>query len=263
MKNPKLGAEARRNLTRLALFWKTIAPRSHAEESAFIGARHMFIGHYGVSLAAKRYESRISLGILFLAVQFLDILFAILVLLNVEHLRIVPGFTKFNPYDLYYMPYSHSFLGALLWSVLVALIYWWVVRAWDSGSKGAALIGFAVFSHFLLDLPMHVHDMPLLMSESSTKFGLGLWNHRNLSLLAEAVCFFDGAFLYLRSTQAVSKFGQAITATVFLVLSAMLFLTPFMPPPANSRAFAFQALGSYLLLALLAECVDRVRQPAN
>ncbi len=167
----------------------------------------MFIGHYGVSLAAKKYESRISLGILFLAVQFLDILFAILVLLNIEHMRIVPGFTKFNPYDLYYMPYSHSLLGALLWSVLVALIYWWVVRPWDSGSKGAAIIGFAVFSHFLLDLPMHVHDMPLLMSESSTKFGLGLWNHRNLSLLAEAVCFFGGAFLYLRSTQAVSKFA--------------------------------------------------------
>ena len=62
----------------------------------------MFIGHYGVSLAAKKYESRISLGILFFAVQFLDILFAILVLLNIEHMRIVPGFTKFNPYDLYY-----------------------------------------------------------------------------------------------------------------------------------------------------------------
>ncbi len=223
----------------------------------------MFIGHYGVSLAAKKYESRISLGILFFAVQFLDILFAILVLLNIEHMRIVPGFTKFNPYDLYYMPYSHSLLGSLLWSMLVALIYWWVVRPWDSGSKGAAIIGFAVFSHFLLDLPMHVHDMPLLMSESSTKLGLGLWNHRNLSLLAEAVCFFGGAFLYLRSTQAVSKFGQAITATVFLVLSVLLFLTPFMPPPANSRAFAFQALGSYFLLALLAECVDRVREPKS
>ncbi len=224
----------------------------------------MFIGHYGVSLAAKRYESRISLGILFLAVQFLDILFAILVLLNVEHLRIVPGFTKFNPYDLYYMPYSHSLAGSLLWSVLVALTYWLALgRGWESRSKAAAIIGFAVFSHFLLDVPMHVHDLPLLMSESSAKLGWGLWNHRNLSLLAEAVCFFGGAFLYLRSRQAVSKFGQIITATVFLVLSALLFLTPFMPPPANARAFAFQALGSYLLLALLAECVDRVRQPAN
>ena len=224
----------------------------------------MFIGHYGVSLAVKKYQPRFSLAFLFLAVQLLDILFAAFVLFNIEHLRIVPGFTQVNPYDLYYMPYSHSLVGSLLWSVLVALIYWRVLGGqWDSGAKGAALVGFAVFSHFLLDLPMHVHDLPVLMSESSPKLGLGLWNHRNLSLLAEAVCFFGGAFLYLRSTQAVSKFGQIITATVFLVLSAMLFLTPFMPRPANARAFAFQALGSYFLLALLAECVDRVRKPAE
>jgi hypothetical protein len=224
----------------------------------------MFIGHYGVSLAVKKYEPRFSLGGLFLAVQFLDILFATFVLLNIEHMRIVPGFTKFNPYDLYYMPYSHSLLGSLLWSALVALIYWRVAGGqWASGSKAATIVGFVVFSHFLLDVPMHVHDLPVLLSESSPKLGLGLWNHRNLSLLAEAVCFFGGAFLYLRSTQAVSKFGQIITATVFLVLSALLFLTPFMPPPANARAFAFQALGSYFLLALLAECVDRVRTPRS
>jgi len=248
----------------LALFWKTIARWGRRKSKRTAGLKQMFIGHYGVSLAAKKYESRISLGILFLAVQFLDILFAILVLLNIEHMRIVPGFTKFNPYDLYYMPYSHSLLGSLLWSMLVALIYWWVFGGQgDSGRKGAAILGFAVFSHFLLDVPMHVHDLPVLMSESSTKLGLGLWNHRNLSLLAEAVCFFGGAFLYLRSTQAVSKFGKAITATVFLVLSVLLFLTPFLPPPANSRAFAFQALGSYFLLALLAECVDRVREIRN
>ncbi len=35
----------------------------------------MFVGHYAVSLALKKIEKRASLGILFLAVQFLDILF--------------------------------------------------------------------------------------------------------------------------------------------------------------------------------------------
>ncbi len=34
----------------------------------------MFIGHYGVSLAAKRVDARLPLGWLFLAVQLPDIL---------------------------------------------------------------------------------------------------------------------------------------------------------------------------------------------
>jgi hypothetical protein len=58
----------------------------------------MFIGHYGVSFAAKRFATRTSLGALFLAVQLLDVLLAIFVLAGVEKLRIVPGFTPYNAF---------------------------------------------------------------------------------------------------------------------------------------------------------------------
>ena len=56
----------------------------------------MFIGHYGVSLALKRADPRLSLGGLFLAVQGLDLLFFTFVLLGIEKLRIVRGFTEYN-----------------------------------------------------------------------------------------------------------------------------------------------------------------------
>ena len=82
----------------------------------------MFIGHYGVSFAAKRCTPRTSLGVLFLAVQLLDVLFTIFVLMGVEKLRIVPGFTEYNAYDLYYMPYSHSLAGSLGWSAAAGLL---------------------------------------------------------------------------------------------------------------------------------------------
>ena len=36
----------------------------------------MFVGHYGVSFVAKRYDSRLPLWLLFLAVQLLDVLWA-------------------------------------------------------------------------------------------------------------------------------------------------------------------------------------------
>ena len=68
----------------------------------------MFIGHYGVALAAKRVAPRTSLGALFVAVQFLDVIFGLFVLAGIEKMRIAPGFTRVMPYDLYFMPYSHQ-----------------------------------------------------------------------------------------------------------------------------------------------------------
>ncbi|HKR95914.1 MAG TPA: hypothetical protein VJW55_11150, partial [Candidatus Angelobacter sp.] len=73
----------------------------------------MFIGHYSASFAGRAAEKRLPLWLLFIAVQFIDVLWAIFVLLGVEKVRIVPGFTASNALDLYYMPYTHSLLGAL------------------------------------------------------------------------------------------------------------------------------------------------------
>jgi len=53
----------------------------------------MFVGHYGVSFVTKRADPSIPLWVLFLAVQWLDVMWAPLVLLGVEKVRIVPGFT--------------------------------------------------------------------------------------------------------------------------------------------------------------------------
>ena len=76
----------------------------------------MFVGHYAVSFAARRVDASIPLWVLFIAVQLLDLAWAPLVMLGVEKVRIVPGFTATNPMDLYYMPYTHSLVAALLWS---------------------------------------------------------------------------------------------------------------------------------------------------
>src|SRR5437764_3121922 len=121
----------------------------------------MFVGHYGVSFAAKRVTPRTSLGTLFLAVQLLDVLFAIFVFAGIEKLRIVPGFTEYNAYDLYYMPYSHSLAGSLAWSAAAGALAWWLGHP-----RAAPWIAAAVFSHFVLDVPMHTPDMPILGNDS-------------------------------------------------------------------------------------------------
>ena len=68
----------------------------------------MFTGHYSFSFAGKSAEKRIPLWLLFLAVQWIDVMWSIFVLLGIEKVRIVPGITASNALDLYYMPYTHS-----------------------------------------------------------------------------------------------------------------------------------------------------------
>ena len=57
----------------------------------------MFIGHYGPSFVGKVAKPAIPLWVLFLSVQLVDIAWSILVLLGIERLRIVPGFTTTKP----------------------------------------------------------------------------------------------------------------------------------------------------------------------
>jgi hypothetical protein len=77
----------------------------------------MFVGHYGPSLAAKAAKNSTPLWVLFIAVQLLDVCWSFRVLLGIEKVRIVPGITATSPLDLYYMPYTHGFIGAALWSI--------------------------------------------------------------------------------------------------------------------------------------------------
>ena len=65
----------------------------------------MFIGHFGVGLAAKRAAPRLSLGILFIAGLFADVLWPVLVALGIEQVAIVPGITEMTPLEFISYPY--------------------------------------------------------------------------------------------------------------------------------------------------------------
>jgi hypothetical protein len=221
----------------------------------------MFIGHYGVALASKRASPRLSLGALFLAVQLLDVFWAIFVLMGIEKLRIVHNFTAYNPYDLYWMPYTHSLPGAAAWSVVAALACWLVTSRFPSRERriAAAVFGAAVFSHFLLDALVHTPDLPLGFNAGSSKIGLGLWNHRLAAIAAELVILVAGGVIYLRATRPRNR-RFAVATTVFsVILVLLLFASPFQPDPPSDRAFAIRAVVSYVVLAVVAGFIDRGR----
>ncbi len=137
----------------------------------------MFVGHYAVSLALKRVDKNVSLGMLFLAVQFVDILFFPFVLMGIERFNLVENYTESTHFELVFMPYTHSLFASLLWAAAVYIVFrFLLLKKAVNKNKLAIVMGVAVLSHWLLDLIVHTPDLPLL-SDSSTKVGFGLWNH--------------------------------------------------------------------------------------
>jgi hypothetical protein len=203
----------------------------------------MFVGHYGVSFAAKRTDRSIPLWVLFLAVQLLDVIWAPLILLGVEKVRIVPGFTATNPLDLYYMPYTHSLVAALGWSAVGALAYQLIAR--PSSARSSIIVGAAVFSHWVLDFIVHVRDLPLY--DNSAKVGLGLWNAPVLALTLESLLLLGGIWWCFRENLSRAK-GTFVFGVLMVALQTYIF---FGPPPASNASFAWTAIVSYAALAFV------------
>ena len=219
----------------------------------------MFAGHYGVSFACKAVERRLPLWLLFLAVQFVDILWSILILLGIEKVRIVPGITATNPFDLYYMPYTHSLVAAVVWSALVFLGYrLFISQRSASRDRPALFLALAIFSHWILDLLVHRPDLPLY--DNTHKLGLGLWNYPMPTFALEAAILFGGMWLYMRSTKggsSVGKYGMPFFGIVLLVVHWILF---FGAPSGGSNATPVLLLVLYLGFAAVAAWLERKRQ---
>lgn len=217
----------------------------------------MFVGHYGPSLVAKALKRPIPLWVLFLAVQLLDVFWSIFVLLGVEKVRIVPGFTATSPLDLYYMPYTHSLGGAILWAIAAAVGYRAFRKA--DGWPAAAIVAAAVLSHWVLDLLVHRPDLPLY--DNTLKVGFGLWNYPIAAFALEIGFLYGGMYLYWATTEATSRvgrYGMAVFGLVMIAIQASVF---FGPPPASDRAIAITALASYFGFAAVAYWLERKRVP--
>ena len=202
----------------------------------------MFVGHYSVSFLAKRADDSIPLWLLFLAVQWLDVMWAPFILLGIEQARIVPGFTASNPLDLYYMPYTHSLVAAFLWSAGAFAAY---RLLWRGTLSSSLLVGLAVFSHWFLDLIVHIPDLPLY--DSSAKVGLGLWNHPALAFGLEAALLFGAMLAYLKR-RPERRVGILSFGVVMLGIQSYSF---FGPLPTLSSGAAITALVAYVLFAFV------------
>ena len=199
------------------------------------------------------------MGWLFLAVQFVDILFFPLVLLGVERLTIVENFTQSTHFELEFMPYTHGLLGALVWAIAAYIIFVKLPEKENTSRKRVALvIATAVFSHWVLDLIVHTPDLPLL-GDNSPKLGLGLWNNAMFTFALETALLLAGLWLYLRGTMAKSVIGKYGMVAFSIILIAVNIYNIFGPPPENQNMLAAMSMFSYFAFGGIAFWLDKER----
>jgi hypothetical protein len=214
----------------------------------------MFLGHFGVGFATKTIQPRVSLGTSFLATQLADLVWPTLLLLGVERVNIVPHATAANALAFVYYPFTHSLAGEGVAGLLLGLAYWLLRR----NAGGALLVGLLVPSHWLLDLVVHVPDLPLYPG-ASPLLGLGLWNHLAATQVIEFALLGLGLWQYVRHTRPRNGAGRygLLGLVALLVLTHVASLVS--PPPASVGALAWGAQVLWLVV-LLAYWVDRNRE---
>ena len=203
----------------------------------------MFIAHFGAGFGAKKFAPTASLGTLFFAAQFLDLLWPSLLLLSIEHVRIVPGATVVTPLVFEHYPVSHSLVAVLAWALLIGGLHFVLKRR----AATAAVVGALVASHWFLDALVHQPDLPIFFT-ASPLIGLNAWSSLPLTLLIEVPIFVLGVVLYARSTQARNAKGRWGLWTLVLTLAGIYAGNLLGSPPPDWRAIAWVGQAQWLLV---------------
>lgn len=214
----------------------------------------MFIGHFGAGFAAKSVARQVSLGWLFAAAQFIDLLWPTLLLLGVERVRIAPGATAVTPLAFEHYPVSHSLLAVLGWALLVGGAYLVLRR----NLRNSLMLSALVVSHWLLDAIVHQPDLPLYPG-SAILVGMNAWSSLPLTIAIEIPIFVAGVWLYARGTKPADRIGRWGLAGLVAFLLAIQAGNLFGAPPPSVEAIAWVGQAQWLLV-LWAFWVDNHRR---
>jgi hypothetical protein len=167
------------------------------------------LGHLGVGFAVKPLAPKIPLGVLLVATEVPDILWAAFYVTGIDRSA------SMNTGS----PMSHGLFMSVVWATIAALLAALIYRDRRSG----AIIGLLVLSHWVVDLITHPMgaifggsplpaDLPLFFN-GSPKVGFGLYNHSfaialatDLGMLILGVIVYS---TYVRRRRTLGKNGVA------------------------------------------------------
>ena len=204
----------------------------------------MFIGHFAPAfVAAAAYSRGPKLGTYFVAAQLVDWAFFTLAMLGVEKMRIDPDASAMVPFDLYYMPFTHSVAGTAMWAIGFGA----VIAIWHRDALAGLLTALVVASHWVLDWLTHVPD--LTVAGSPPLMGLGLWNSPEIAMPLE-IGITLAAFLFYTQRSRGPAVQPLLLISLLLILQMVNW---FAPHPAEAGFFLYaQALFAFALVTLCA-----------
>jgi hypothetical protein len=215
---------------------------------------NMFLGHYAVAFASKRFAPRVSLGLLLTAALLLDLLWPVFVLLDLEQVRIEPGNTAFTPLNFISYPISHSLLATIGWASLFAGAYFLFTRQ----RVGTVVLWAGVVSHWILDFITHRPDLPVY--PDGPVVGLGLWNFPMATVIVETFMYAVGVWMYLRVTRGKDRIGKWALWAFLIVVGLLYAANIFSPPPESVKGTLAVVIPVVWVIILWAWWADRHRE---
>jgi len=210
----------------------------------------MYIGHYAVSIAFKEKYKQIPLWLLFVAVQFLDLLAFVLIIFGIERIHYTGNQNPFYRTAIEYLPYSHSLLFATIFALVTFLAFWkFKNKIWGM------ILAMGLLSHWFIDFLFQKSNLPLFLNQY--KVGLGLWDFPLFSYSIEIILVaIAGYYLYKNKNIKINRL-------LFLILIMFAFFTfiIFVPEPlimqTSPRLKSFIILLAYLVFTFIAFLAER------
>jgi hypothetical protein len=185
----------------------------------------VYAGHFAAALAIKAKQPLAPTWAVLLATGFLDVLFGVFVLFGIERVTMTPHTSP--GFSLDFIDWSHSLVMAFVWALLYAISFWRLGRA------VVLALAAAVFSHFLLDLPMHPPDLAL-WPHSNVHVGIGLWRRFPTGWWWMELAFIaSGCLYYLTRARARKTFGGHALWVYFVVIMLHVMNSPWLSAAAR------------------------------
>lgn len=201
----------------------------------------MLVGHLATAFVAKSVEPKAPLGWLVAGAFALDLLWPLFLLAGVERVVIAPGETAFTPLAFEHYPWSHSLAFAVFWGVVAC----GAARIAGLSARVAGVIGAIVVSHWLLDLVVHIPDLPLW--PSGPVAGFGLWNFPVATLVVEGAFYAAALAAYTRAFPTRDRIGTLGLWSLAVFMGVIWASGPFTPPPPSVEAVAWVTLALWIL----------------
>jgi hypothetical protein len=201
----------------------------------------MYIGHFAVANAIIALNPTLPTLPILIGVSFPDLLWPGLIFAGKEKASVNPKSALQKDIDFEYYPYSHSLIVTSFITLVPAGIFAFI---YSNIVVGLAFL-ISSISHWLVDVLMHLRDLPIVGYGKDIKLGFGLWKNGKLAFLFE---YFFYAVLTIPFVPADKLFlFLGVGALLHLINANSFFGFTKSNPFPSSKAYAGLALFGFVL----------------